>query len=104
MTDPEMKPDRHSMSLTKVPIIAQITTQGHNENKTTKKAQTAPWEDKNLLQKAEGASCLPSTKVQRKDETWDNDHSLTLVVDDDYYEQEKENVEVKPFLFLISDN
>jgi hypothetical protein len=102
-----MKPDRHSTSLTKAPIIAQITTQGHNENKATKKAQTAPLKDKNLLQKAEGAldpSRLPSTKVQKKDETWDNDHSLTLVVDDDYYEQEKENAEVKLFLFLISDN
>jgi hypothetical protein len=101
-TGPEMKPDRHPTSLTKAPIIPQITTQGQNENKATEKAQAAPWKDKNLLQKAEGAldpSRLPSTKVRKKIETWDNDHSLTLVVDDDYYEQEKENVEVNHFSF-----
>lgn len=64
----------------------------------------APWEDKNFLQKAEGALepiPSPSTKeilAQSKGEIWDPDHSLTLVVDDDDYEQEKE-VEVNYFCF-----
>lgn len=107
-----MKLDCHSTSLIKAPGITQaIKTEGHNESNARKIAQTALWGDKNFLQKAEGALepiRSPSTKeimVQKKDETWDLDHSLTLVVDDDY-EQEKEVVEVKSFLFLfpISDN
>jgi hypothetical protein len=89
-----------------------VKTEGHNENNERKKVQTAPCGDKNFLQKAEGdiePIRSPSTKellVQKKDDTWDLDHSLTLVVDDDDYEQEKEIVEVKSFLFLflISDN
>lgn len=94
----EMKPDRHSTSPTKASIVTQaITTEGHNENNPRKKAQLAPWEDKNFLQKAEGTSDpirLPSTKeilVPKKDETWNHDRSLTLVVGDDY-EREKEDI------------
>ena len=106
-----MKLDCHSTSLTKAPGITQaIKTEGHNENNARKKAQTALWGDI-FLQKAEEAleSRSPSTKkimVQKKDETWEPDHSLTLVADKDDHEQEKEVVEVKSFLFLfmISDN
>jgi hypothetical protein len=100
--------DCHSTSLTKAPSTTQtIKTEGHNEHDARKKARTAPWEDKNFLQKAEKALepiSSPSTReilVQKKDETWDLDHSLTLVVDDDGYEQEKGVVEVKSFLFLF---
>lgn len=109
----ETEPDCHSTTLTQAPIIAQtITTQGHNENNSRKKAQTVPWEDKNFQQKTDGALDLairlPSTKgirVQKEDETWDHDHSLTLVVDDNDYTQDKEAVEVKSlFPSLISDN
>jgi hypothetical protein len=102
-----MKLDCHSTSLTKAPGITQaIKTEGHNENNARKKAQTAPWGDRNFLQKAEEAleSRSPSTKkilVQKKDETWEPDHSLTLVADNDDHEQEKEVIEVKSFLFLI---
>jgi hypothetical protein len=107
-----MKFDCHSTSLTKAPSTVQaIKTEGDNENDAGKKAQKAPWEDKNFLQKADRALepvRSPSTKeilVMKRDETWDLDHSVTLVVDDDDYEQEKV-VEVKPFvfLFLISGN
>lgn len=111
MTGPEMKLDCQPTSLTKAPSLTWgINTEGHNENNARKKAQTAPWEDKNFLLKTEGAFALnrsPSTKeilVQKKDETWDPDHSLTLVVDDDDYEQEKEVVEVKNSCSLISDH
>ena len=104
-----MKLDCHSTSLTEAPSITQaIKTEGHNENNARNKAQMAPWEDMNFLQKAEGAFKpirSPSTKeilVQKKDETWDLDHSLTLVVDDDDYEQEKEFFEVKPSCFYSS--
>jgi hypothetical protein len=102
-----MNLDCHSTSLTKAPNITQtIKTEGHNEHNARKKVQTAPWEDKNFLQKAEGALepiPSPSTKeiLVQKNETWDLDHSLTLVVDDDDYEQEIEVVEVKSFLFLF---
>jgi hypothetical protein len=108
---PEMEPDRHSTSLKKTRITTEaITTQGHNENNARRKAQTAPWEDKNFLQKAEGALdsvhllSVKGVLVQEKDEIWNHDHSLTLVVDNDDHEQEKEVAEVKPFLFLTSDN
>lgn len=106
-----MKLDCHSTNLTKAPGITQaIKTEGHNENNARKKAQTAPWGDKKILQKAEGAleSRSPSTKkiLVQKDETWEPDHSLTLVANNDDHEQEKEVIEVKSFLFLflISDN
>lgn len=106
-----MELDCHLTSLTKAPSITQaIKTEVHNESNARKKAQTASREDKkNLLPKAEGVFepiRSPSMKemfVQKKDETWALDQSLTLVVDDDDYEQEKV-VEVKAFLslFLIS--
>jgi hypothetical protein len=92
--------DCHSASLTKAPNTTQtIKTEGLNEHDARKKARTAPWEDKNFLQKAEKAlepiSSPPPREilVQKTDETWDLDNSLTLVVDDDGYEQEKEVVE-----------
>ena len=109
---PEIKADRESTTSAKAPTFTQaIATQGHNESKARKHVQMALWEDKNFLQKAEGflePVRLPSTKegVIQKDETSDHDHSITLLVDDDDYKQEKEVVEVKSFLFLfsISDN
>jgi hypothetical protein len=106
-----MKLNRPSTSLTKAPSITHaIKTEIHDENDENidrKKAQTAPWGDKNLLQKAEGAFepiRSPSKKeilIQKKDDTWDRDHSLTLVVDDDDYEQEKEVVEVMSFPIFV---
>lgn len=100
--------DCQSTSSTKAQSTTQtIKTEGHNENDARKKARTAPWEDKTFLQKAEKAlepiSSPPTREilVQKTDETWDLDHSLTLVVDDDGSEQEKEVVEVKSFLFLF---
>lgn len=74
-----------------------VKTEGHNENTDRKKDQTVSWGDKNFFQMASEPIRSPSTKeilVQKKDDTWDLDQSLTLVVDDDY-EQEKEVVEVK---------
>ena len=77
-----------------------VKTEGDNQNNDRKEAQTASWGDKNFLQKAEGVSepiRSPSAKeilVPKKDDTWDLDRSLTLVVDDTDYEQEKE-VEVE---------
>jgi len=93
-----MELDCHTTSLAKVPSITQ--TEDHNENKARKKAQTSPWEVMNFPQKAEPIRSPSAMEilVQKKDDTWDLDHSLTLVVDDDDYEQEKEVVEVKNFL------
>ena len=107
-----MKLDCPSTSLTKPPSITHaIETESHdenNENVDRKKAQTASLGDKNPLQKAEGTFepiRSPITKeilIQKKDDTWNLDHSLTLVVDDDDYEQEKEVVEVKSSHFCPS--
>lgn len=102
-----MKPDRHSTSLAKTPSVTQaIETQGDKENNARKKSQTVPWD---FLQKAEGVLDpirLPSTSTSKEtliqeDETSDHDQSLTLLVDDDDYKQEKEVVEVKSFLIPI---
>lgn len=107
-----MKLDCHSTSLTKAISITQaIKTEDPDESNNRKKAQTALWRDKIIQQKVEGAFepiHSPYTNeilIQKKD-AWDLDHSLTLVVDDDDYVQEKEVEEVKSFLFLflIPDN
>lgn len=99
-----MKPDRHSTSLGRTPSVTQaIETQGDKENNARKKSQTVPWD---FLQKAEGVldpTRLPSTSTSKEtlNETSDHDQSLTLLVDDDDYKQEKEVVEVKSFLIPI---
>ena len=105
MTGLEMKPDNHSMSLGRASSIPQaIMPPSHSENNARlKEAQTAPGEeDKNVqnIQEALDPNRLLSTKdmLIHKDETWDNDHSLTLLVDD---KGEKEAIEVKPFLLPI---
>lgn len=104
-----MKPDNHSTTLGRAPSIPQaVTSPSHSENNARlKKAQTAPWEEDQNLQSIQGVLDpirLLSTKEMfiHRDETWDNDHSFTLLVDDDDHKREKESVEVKSFLLLIS--
>lgn len=93
-----MKLESYSTSSAKSPI----TTQGHHEHNARKKIEMAPWEDENFLQKAEGALDsirLPSAKeiLVQKDETWDHDQTVTLLVDDEDSKEEEELVKLFPF-------